>query len=379
MKTKIEWATDTWNPITGCTPISEGCQNCYASRMSKRLAGRCGYEKDNPFRVTRHPDKMDEPFRWRKPRRIFVCSMGDLFHPDVEDWMLDEIFGVILGCRILNNTPDHVFMVLTKRPDRMQSYFAARTPVELLRSWADACPCYTDDPDVTVEDVVYSATCHDWDQNGRNSNGSEYKPWGYLDRVWPLPNLWLGVTAENQARADERIPFLLQIPAVKRFVSIEPVLGPVDLTKIPWIEDPIIPGDRRNALHEIWDPAFPIRLTRHKIDWIICGGETGIGARPLHPQWAQSLRDQCQAAEAPFFFKSWGDWQNGSALDTNAKHLIVLRNGETVEPGNEPSITQRDNWQYLRPVMMARVGKKKTGRLLDGQEWSQSPGVNAVE
>ncbi|NLW90023.1 MAG: phage Gp37/Gp68 family protein [Syntrophomonadaceae bacterium] len=326
MSTKIEWATDSWNPITGCTPVSEGCQNCYAKRMSKRLAGRCGYDRDNPFNVTRHLDKMDEPLHWRKPRRVFVCSMGDLFHPDVEDWMLDEIFGVILGCRIFNNTPDHVFMVLTKRPGRMQGYFASRTPVELLRAWSDACPCYTDDPDVTVEDIVYSATCRDWDENGRNSSGSEYKPWGYLNKIWPLPNLWLGVTAENQARADERIPILLQTPAAKRFVSIEPMLGPINLRHMDVDEAGCKEWCQIDALTgEHTDMCRPCPDVPH-LDWVICGSESGPGKRPMRPEWAFELMRQCRGAAVPFFYKQgpddYGIYQKMPELDGQVRGEI---------------------------------------------------------
>lgn len=322
MPTKIEWATETWNPVTGCTKISEGCQNCYAERMSKRLAGRCGYPKDNPFQVTFHPDKLDEPLRWRKPSRIFVCSMGDLFHEDVPEAWIFDIYTTMERCS------QHTFLLLTKKIDR-----AAR--------------------------ILHKFT----------------------GRTWPLPNVWLGVTAENQARANERIPILLQIPATKRFVSVEPMLGPVDLTKLTLGPNGHGLDFCLNSLTG-WSTVYPKGTDRRKImrndeftclDWVICGGETGPGARPMHPDWVRSLRDQCQAAGTSFFFKSWGDWQEGSALDTNAKHMIVLNSGETVEPGHELSISQREKWQYLRPCMMSRVGKKNAGRLLDGQTWEQRP------
>ncbi len=373
MATKIEWCTnpdgtkgETWNPITGCTPISEGCQNCYAKRMANRLKGRCGYDADNPFKVTQHQDRLDQPFKWKKPRKIFVCSMGDLFHEDVQDWMLDEIFGVILGCKIFNNTPDHIFMVLTKRPERMLNYFTDRTPVELLKAWANACPWSANDPDVTVEDIVYGATCRDWDEQGRNSSGSEHKPWGYLERLWPLPNLWLGVTAENQARADERIPILLQIPAAVRFVSVEPMLGPVDLTNItmpdeyqpPHVVLPSLTGFHVNTLREDDDHIYQ---SNNHLDWIIAGGETGPGARPMHPAWVRSLRDQCQAGGTPFFFKSWGDWCTASQCE-------VWEHGKYAVPGSMPLGDYQD---------VHRVGKKNAGRLLDGREWNQYPGVRA--
>ena len=245
--TRIEWAEKTWNPITGCTKISESCQNCYAERMSKRLAGRCGYPKDNPFQVVYHSDKIDDPLRWRKPSRIFVCSMGDLFHEDVPEQMIGQVWNH------MRLAPWHIYMILTKRPGRMKDFFIRIT----------------------------------------NTFPNEY----------PAPYIWLGVTAENQQRADERIPILLQTPAAVRFVSVEPTLGPVDLTNIPWAEDPIIPGDKRNALHEIWDPAFPVRLTRHKLDWVICGTESGPKRRPAQIEWIRSVKNQCVSAGVPFFLK----------------------------------------------------------------------------
>ena len=257
-KTRIEWAEVVWNPVSGCTPISEGCQNCYAKRMATRLKGRYGYPEDEPFKVTLHPEKLKEPLKWKKPRRVFVCSMGDLFHEQVPDEYIAKVW------EVMNNASQHTFLVLTKRPQRMKDFLARL-------GW------YTHDREVNPAEAVL-------DEGGK----------------YTLKNVWLGVTAENQQRADERIPILLQIPAAVRFVSIEPMLGPV-----------VIP--------EEWP------------DWVICGGETGPGARPIHPDWVRSLRDQCQAAGTPFFFKSWGEW---------AEH---------------------------------KVGKKKAGRLLDGRTWDEIP------
>lgn len=294
MATKIEWCEETWNPITGCTPISEGCQNCYAKRLSNRLKGRCGYDKDNPFSVTLHPDKLDQPLRWRKPRRVFVCSMGDLFHPKVKSQSIAEVFDIIAQAQ------NHTFLILTKRPRRMKAVLEGFREI-----WE--CSCVG----------------------------------------WPLPNLWLGVTAENQQRADERIPILLQIPAAKRFVSIEPMLGAVDLQSY-------VLGDTLCRCDGCMDLAknAPEMWQAQRIDWVICGGETGPGARPMHPEWVRSLRDQCQASGTPFFFKSWGEyaWEENFpvpdiALKTVKKHVDIS----------------------------IKVGKKRAGRLLDGHEWSEYP------
>ena len=361
--TKIEWAEKTWNPITGCTKISPGCANCYAERMSKRLVGRCGYDKDNPFQVTLHVDRLDEPLKWRKPQMVFVCSMGDLFHGDVPDDWIDQVFGAILGCKIFNNVPDHTFLILTKRPERMREYLGTRTPEELLRAWANACPCYTDDPNVSVEDLVYSETCYDWDEHGRNSNGSEYKPWGYIQRLFPLSNVWLGVTAENQEKANERIPILLQIPAAKRFVSVEPMLGSVDLESLELGPNGYGLTFLLNALtgwaHGNIEKSGKPKVHRNdqfgRLDWVICGGETGPGARPMHPDWARSLRDQCVSAGVPFFFKQQGEW--GYTPYGNRK-------------GMNPYESIRLNGDLL-----FRCGKKFAGRNLDGREWNERPEV----
>ena len=225
-QTRIEWADVTWNPITGCTPISEGCEHCYAARMAKRLAGRFGYPKDDPFRVTFHPDRLTEPLHWKKPRKIFVCSMGDLFHEDVKPDWIDRILSII------RRTPQHTYMVLTKRAVRMMHYMLAQ---------------------------------------------------------WPPPprNMWLGVTAENQRTANERIPLLLDTPAALRFVSVEPMLSAVDLNE-------------RELLCHTWRRGLTIGIY---LDWVICGAETGPGARSMNYNWGRELHDQCQSVEIPFFFK----------------------------------------------------------------------------
>jgi len=248
--TRIEWAHKVWNPITGCSPVSEGCQNCYARRMANRLRGRCGYPKENPFKVTLHPERLDEPLKWRKPRKVFVCSMSDLFHPDVPFDYITQVFDVMcswrwpnkeaerIGDESLLEDPGHTYMVLTKRPERVQDWLQW-----LFEYWPGDSPV----------NVNLSAEGH----FGRH--------------------IWFGVTAENQQRADERIPILLQIPATVRFVSVEPMLGPVDLTNI-------IIGPNR-------------------LDWVICGSETGPNRREACIEWIGDLCDQCEHAGVPFFLK----------------------------------------------------------------------------
>jgi protein gp37 len=280
-KTKIEWTDQTWNPVTGCTKISEGCAHCYAKRMSKRLAGRCGYpEAPHNFDVTLHPDRLDEPLRWRKPRRVFVCSMGDLFHEDVPFGFIRRVFWTMWHWSSI-----HIYQILTKRPHIMLSFF------DYLQG--------TDGGDLIG-----------------------------------LPNVWLGVTAENQEQADKRIPILLQIPAAVRFVSVEPMLGPADLSE--WINPQGATARDDPARYSL-------------LDWVICGGESGPGARPMHPDWARSLRDQCQMAGVPFFFKQWGE----------------------CAPYGGPGASVK----WSDGATMLRIGKKAAGRLLDGREWDEMPAL----
>lgn len=267
-RSKIEWLArsgtipESWNPVTGCTKISDGCKHCYAERMSKRLKGRFGYPEDDPFRVTLHEDKLDAPLHWKKPRTVFVCSMGDLFHEAVP-------FSYITNAwNIMETANRHTFMVLTKRPDRMLDY-------------------------LTSADGRFAVR-------------------GYMR---PLPNLWLGVTAENQARADERIPLLLQCPAAVRFVSIEPMLSELDL-RDPLYGYPEQVSERTYVTRDMAMGAQDMSLagmpmsndewaqTTPALDWIIVGAETGPGARPMDPDWARSVRDQCASAGVPFFMKA---------------------------------------------------------------------------
>ena len=236
--TKIEWAERVWNPVTGCTKVSPGCQNCYAERMAKRLRGRYGYPQDDPFKVTLHPDRLQEPvewLKWRKPKMIFVCSMGDLFHEDVPFDFIDRVFAMLSWGQAKDL--DNKFLILTKRPERMLEYFKQRD------DWFD----------------------------GELGNRS---------RLSCFENTWLGVTAENQEQADKRIPILLQIPAAKRFVSIEPMLGDV-------------------ALFDI-----------EKLDWIIVGAESGQNRRECKNEWVRDIIGQCKVASIPVFIKQLHDPHN---------------------------------------------------------------------
>lgn len=298
-----------------------------------------------------------------------MCSMADLFHDDVPDSFLDEVFGVILATKMFNNHPDHTFIILTKRAERMHKYFTGRSSAELLKAWAYATDwVHVDDGDMYFHEYVESAVCHDWDENGRNSKGSPHKMWGYPEQLFPLSNLWLGVTAENQEQADKRIPILLQIPAAVRFVSIEPMLGPVDLIRLN-LRDCGMTHPPDGGFKEM---AFGHRLAPN-IDWVICGGESGPGARPMHPDWARSLRDQCHAASVPYFFKQWGEWWPiaGDGISKpeydnqfpKTPYCWLTLDGKVFQSGAKPD------------ALMLRTGKKNAGSLLDGQEWKQFPKV----
>jgi protein gp37 len=319
MATKIEWCDETWNPVTGCTPVGKGCDNCYAKRMSTRLRGRCGYDPDNPFKVTPHWSQMNKPFRWKKPKRIFVCSMGDLFHQEITWQFIDNVFNII------RDNQRHTFMILTKRPTLMKEYLE-KTYTHL----------------------------------GFSNNINER-----------LKNVWFGVSVSNQLEANQSIPVLLSIPGIRRFVSCEPILGHIDLQKlsyitglgckiidslrgVKWIDD--IDSDRYNS-------------STGKLDWVIAGGETGPGARPVHPDWITSLRYQCYHANVPFFFKSWGEWSKSNIYKASRKGFVGKTTGEFQDRFGSGSIfNENQNCHFVY-----KVGKKITGRLIDGVEWIQFP------
>lgn len=307
--TKIEWTDATWNPIVGCTRVSEGCVNCYAERFAARFPDRFGgvsrmteYGPRWTGKIVLRPEALNLPLRWRKQRRIFVNSMSDLFHENVEFAHIVAIF------RVMAIAQHHTFQILTKRPQRM---------LEVMNLLPEALK------------TIFPEEKH-----------PEVHAPG-----WPLPNVWLGVSVENQKVADERIPLLLQTPAAVRFLSCEPLLGPVDLTEWlgPEITDAMKAPGARCRHHGILLNGNPCKYCfPERIDWIIVGGESGPGARPMHPDWVRSIRDQCKAAEVPFFFKQWGEWK------------LSWMAGE---------------YQWMR------VGKKAAGRLLDGRTWDELPVV----
>ncbi|MGP3699223.1 phage Gp37/Gp68 family protein [Rhodobacter sp. NSM] len=402
-KTTIEWCRNedgspgsTWNPITGCTLASPGCQFCYAADLAAtRLSShqsRAGLTKRNAAGVAAWTGEvrlneqwLDSPLRWKRPRRIFVCAHADLFHEAVPDEWIDRVFAVMALA------PQHTFQVLTKRAARMREYVTGG-------AWRRAMDIVCDRAVNEMLGVVLSMP------------GMMPPPELPGRRValhhWPLPNVWLGVSAEDQQRADERIPDLLSTPAAVRFGSFEPLLGPLDLTR--WMPKPYFymarcGGCGRIATSEEWGADEDDCWCQHcysrdiheigGLDWTIVGGESGRHARPMHPDWARSLRDQAQTAGVPFLFKQWGEWGAGSVKMSTGEPVFreftdfqqwVNKASTWVNGGicldargrqcriGADMMRARDEGAF--PVtIMHRVGKARSGRLLDGREWNEMP------
>jgi len=313
-KTGIEWTDATWNPTTGCTKVSAGCKHCYAERDWARLVHLPAYQGRAFTDVGCHPDRLDQPLRWQKPRMIFVNSMSDLFHEAVPDSFIDQVFAVMAMA------PQHTFQVLTKRPQRMREYFAARREGD---PWAEAAD--------TIADMI----------------GLKEHPIVLEPKDIPLPHVWLGASIEDQPTADERIVELLATPAAVHWISAEPLLGPVHvgmylsrtnmpgLSMMPGFTDPL-PG----------------------VDWVVVGGESGPKARPMNPQWVRDLLNQCAVAGVPFLFKQWGEW----GPETDVAYYADEK-------------TPQHRWDDGRYSM--RVGKKLTGRYLDDVRYDGYPEVQS--
>lgn len=390
---KIEWTQKTWNPVTGCSKVSQGCKNCYAEVLANRFwtkpcdAENCAMDGENCSKchgtqqikrsftdVQCHPDRLEQPLHWRKPATVFVNSMSDLFHEDVPFEFITRVFATMIHTNHPVSTK-HTFQILTKRPARALEFY---------------------------------------DKYFRNSP--------------IIPNVWLGVSVEDQKTADERIPLLLQIPAAVRFLSCEPLLGEIDLKLQEVIhideladecgysnsetevnngygcdhpdqeEYEIIDGNKCGKCYSFSCPIAPSLspgydedkeiliknglddsedfMLKHKgLHWVICGGESGHGARPMHPDWARKLRDDCKSAGVPFFFKQWGEWVSARKFKFSErrkmKHLAVGINGNNLKITEE---TYRDISHATHSVMV-KAGKKHSGRLLDGVEWNEFPEV----
>lgn len=343
----IEWTDATWNVITGCSVLSPGCTNCYAMRLAgtrlRNHPSRAGLTKDSKAGPVWTGDVrfneawLMQPMTWRTPRRIFVCAHADLFHESVPDDWIDKVFAVMAL------TPHHTYQVLTKRADRMQRYFAG-------------------DPEERVWQALFDV---------RPASG-------HYSIEWPLPNVWLGISCERQQELEERAPHLQRTPAAIRYISAEPLLGPIDtadccnghyffdvLRGTRWHDDPDGPNVPEKFLPGI--------------DWVIVGGENG--PRPMHPDWARKLRDQCADAGVPFFFKQWGSWyphkvEPGQDLGSlvRAGHVEIVhpsgRHGADILDATRGQRQTEKGSRYMR-----NVGKAAAGRLLDGVEHNGMPEV----
>ena len=306
MSTKIEWTDEVWNPVTGCNKVSQGCKNCYAETLAKRF-----WDERKFTDVICHGDRLLLPYKFKRGSRVFVNSMSDLFHEDVPFEFIRNVMNTIH----MNSTL--TFQILTKRPQRMVEFF----------KWLN------------------------------NSN-----------LAVNFPNMWLGVSVENQATADERIPLLLQVPAAVHFLSCEPLLGEVNLTKIDCGDDSF--NDclanqsyfyQKNKKIFLWDTTN----LSNGIKWVIVGGESGHGARPMHPDWVRNIKYQCEAANVPFFFKQWGEWY--PIYVSNSDTSIRKENKKLYQYHFETE-QKEDKWQ-----VMQRIGKKQAGAELDGVEYKCFP------
>jgi len=359
-KSNIEWTGHTWNPIAGCSLKSPGCTHCYAMTMARRIeamgnlphyAGLTNVVNGNAVwtgKIAMAPDSiLLQPLQRKKSTTYFVNSMSDLFHEDVPDEWIDRIFA------IMALAPQHTFQVLTKRSARMRKYFAADEKGQRA-FWYRV-------------DRAVDLLCADL---GRGR---------YEIPAWPLPNVWLGVSCEDQQRAEGRIPDLLATPAAIRFISAEPLIGPISLRWAKWDDWNGQDGNRRPTVDHL-DGA-------RMLDWVIAGGESGPGARPMNPDWVRELRAQCAEARIAFFFKQWGaHLPVGQVLPGRGK----VHGATAVRPGRMKLHCGGSQKQDPRHVfaergveftsmddgrLTFRVGKKAAGRLLDGREHNGMPGA----
>ena len=326
MSTKIEWCqipgtkAEVWNVVTGCNKVSEGCKNCYAEVMHNRLRAMLPVKYNHAFLggAYFHESLINIPFKWKTPRTVFVNSMSDLFEDNIDFFQIRKVMDTIYHLQM------HTFIILTKRPKRMLEFF----------EWL-----------------------------GNNNLAKNF------------PNMWLGVSVENQQTANDRIPSLIKIPCKVRFLSCEPLLGEINLKCI----DPVFnknTGSVNNFIdclksHPIGSPLKPF------IDWVIVGGESGRKARPMHPEWVRRLLDQCQEAAIPFFFKQWGEWFPDRQFTT----LKEVVEDDTIHKQEVQMVRMNGLHDYrilvdgiTEPVYrMVKVGKKKAGNTIDGKPYLEFP------
>lgn len=303
---KIEWTDHTWNPWVGCTRVSPGCQHCYAETMMDKRYGKVQWGPQGT-RVRTSAAYWKQPLKWNRAaaaegvrRRVFCASLADVFEDKPDQPELDESRRDLFN--LISETQHLDWLLLTKRPENVMSM--------LIKAGRGFQPL---------------------------------PPWA-----------WIGTSVENQEYADKRIPELLKIPATVRFLSVEPMVGPVDLSAYltpKWTSE-----ERLSPKHGIgFPPTLDVVRIRPRVDWVIVGGESGHGARPMHPQWARDIRDQCENAGVPFFFKQHGEWRYRGRFDSEMRvYQQLWIDHDTL-----------DAWE--------RAGKKAAGRLLDGREWNEFP------
>lgn len=360
MSSKIQWTTDTWNPLAGCSKISAGCANCYAIKDAVRLAGNPNPKIAEKYAGTTKTENrkmnwtgrinlasdevLTQPLRWTRPRKIFVNSMSDLFHEDVPFTFIEKVFGVMALC------PQHIFQVLTKRPQRMKEFF----------DWSDNDFCH--------ENTVGDFSDYIYDRNGvkphlkvagwgsysqKDEEGIKDTEFIYEGKI-PLPNVWLGTSVENQKAADERIPFLLETPAAIRWLSVEPLLEQVDLTRIFPTKDTKI--NCLSGVEVVWSETFGCSETypTEQISWCVVGGESGNNARPCNIDWIRSVVNQCVVAKTPVFVKQLGakpylrEVGHGSGKEVDAPfHISDKKGGQIEEFPSDLQIREMPNFQEI--------------------------------
>lgn len=339
--TKIEWTDATINVINGCTVVSPGCKHCYAMKQAHRFPVRQGLTRKTAGgmvwtgEVRLHTPPLGQLIRWKRPRRLFWNAHGDTFHENVPVEWIDLCFAAMLL------SPQHVHQVLTKRPERMRDYINdPQTPFRVGAAVGE----------LVRLDLIKGASIGKF--------------------AWPLPNVWLGVSVEDQQRANERIPLLLDTMAAIRWLSMEPLLGPVDLGTITLRAFGALPNPLSSRLGDYVQPLVGNFTDSPRINWIVLGGESGPKARPMDPRWARSIRDQCAAADVPFLMKQWGEWGHPRppirfAGDPAGSHRKVLRGHFR---GREVPVHQFNDGSSL-----VKIGKAAAGRLLDGVEHNGYP------
>lgn len=314
--TSIEWTKrpgtigEVWNPVTGCNKVDRGCKNCYAEIMHKRLRAMGQKKYSEPFLhgAVVHNEMVGTPFTWTKPRTVFVNSMSDLFHKDVPFNFTIGIFNVMTA------TPAHTYLILTKRPERAFEFW----------EWMEA------------------ATAGAWECP---------------------PNVWMGTSANDQESAGKRIPILLKLQCGIRFLSYEPATGPIDITNGALKNAYSVPTRYDDRGHGIeWTDPGPAFIG---LDWVICGGESGPKADPMHPDWARKVRDDCKNAGVPFFFKQWGTYlPHCQIFNTDAPNVPA----EAMRSFPSPHNPNKTNIYY-------KLGKHAAGHSIDGVTIQEFPNV----